>query len=290
MKPRLQAKNMKKILMLLTALMAMSVVAVAQNVKLTEVVNLGGHYELSFGLDKNGKEQPLTVDVNGSTVTYSFLGEDFSVVKTIEVKNGFKEDVLDGDNMVVRSPKDMNLAQTFAVYDYYHDPYAVQGLLDDEDEWVVFIRDNDNDVYVLYNEDGREVISLSAKNTWLYLLFFHGKWYVMDWADNKSPIVYTLRSNESAAETALVASSVRSRVYPNPARKSDVLTIELAGPASARTEVELFGVNGSAALKIKVAEGAVSVPFNAGHLSSGTYVYSVNVDGTSVEQGKIIIR
>lgn len=102
--------------------------------------------------------------------------------------------------------------------------------------------------------------------------------------------VYTLRSNESAAETALVASSVRSRVYPNPARKSDVLTIELARPASAGTEVELFGVNGSAALKIKVAEGAVSVPFDAGRLSSGTYVYSVNVDGTSVEQGKIIIR
>ncbi len=278
MKPRLQAKNMKKILMLLTALMAMSVVAVAQNVKLTEVVNLGGHYDLSFGLDKNGKEQPLTVDVNGSTVTYSFLGEDFSVVKTIEVKNGFK-----GDSRYnfVRGPERPYMEQAIAVYDYYHNPYAVQGLLDDEDEWVVFISDREEKTCELYNEDGTKIIAVD----YFDLLFWQGKWYLM-----RDDTVYTLRSNESAAETALVASSVRSRVYPNPARKSDVLTIELAGPASAGTEVELFGVNGSAALKIKVAEGAVSVPFDAGRLSSGTYVYSVNVDGTSVEQGKIIIR
>ncbi len=278
MKPRLQAKNMKKILMLLTALMAMSVVAVAQNVKLTEVVNLGGHYDLSFGLDKNGKEQPLTVDVNGATVTYSFLGEDFSVVKTIEVKNGFK-----GDSRYnfVRGPERPYMEQAIAVYDYYHNPYAVQGLLDDEDEWVVFISDREEKTCELYNEDGTKIIAVD----YFDLLFWQGKWYLM-----RDDTVYTLRSNESAAETALVASSVRSRVYPNPARKSDVLTIELAGPASAGTEVELFGVNGSAALKIKVAEGAVSVPFDAGRLSSGTYVYSVNVDGTSVEQGKIIIR
>lgn len=287
MKPRLQANNMKKILMLLTALMAMSVVAVAQNVKLTEVMNLGSHSAEGYGCDKNGNDWPLFIDVNGSTVTYSLLGEDFSVVKTIEIKNGFVRETPDA--LTSRCYDTFDMWSSFSKHSY-RNPYAVQGLLDDDDEWVVIIWDSVNRAYILYNEDGWEVTSLPIDNINCKFLFYQGKWYVMDQVDSYSLIVYTLRSNESAAETALVASEVRSRVYPNPARKSDVLTIELAGPASAGTEVELFGVNGPAALKIKVAEGAVSVPFDAGRLSSGTYVYSVNVDGTSVEQGKIIIR
>ena len=228
------------------------------------------------------------MDVSGSTVTFSILGEGFEVVKSFSIK-----DInLDTDSDIepgLNQRSDYNFS-----YDYYMEAYAIQGLLDNTDKWVFGIDLRMGRKELWYSEDGEKILEVDDDGSKLfcYPAYICGKWYIecdhYNHPDNG--MIMTFRSNEAGSEIVRVSDVVRSRVYPNPARKSDVVKVELAEPAGSDTKLELTDMSGCIVNVVNVVEGESSISFNASRLRSGTYVYSVISGGYGIEQGKIIIR
>lgn len=100
----------------------------------------------------------------------------------------------------------------------------------------------------------------------------------------------TFRSNDVGSEIARVSDVIKSRVYPNPARKSDMVKVELNESAESDTQLELIDMNGRVVTVVKAMEGDTFVSFEASHLPSGAYLYSVSSGGKNTDRGKIIIR
>lgn len=274
---------MRNILLLFVFLLAAGAPVLAKKPTLTPVFDLNAHYDYGLGVDKNYKACPVVVDVSGSTVTFSILGEGFEVVKSFSIK-----DInLDSDKCITGLNLSFN-SNFSACYEDY--AYAIQGLLDDEDKWVVaFERYTRN--YEWYSEDGEKILEWEGNYSDDYHpIYVFDKWYVGWYVCNDIDMIMTFRSNEAGSEIVRVSYVVRSRVYPNPARKSDVVKVELAEPAGSDTKLELTDMSGRVVNVVNAVEGESSISFNASRLRSGTYVYSVISGGYGIEQGKIIIR
>lgn len=264
---------MRNILLLFVFLLAAGASVSAKKPTLTPVFDLNAHYDYGLGVDKNYKACPVVVDVSGSTVTFSILGEGFEVVKSFSIKD-----------INPRAGLNLSFGSNFSrCYDDY--AYAIQGLLDDEDKWVV--ASGGDPKYEWYSEDGEKILEWEGYfGDEYHPIYVFDKWYV----GNDEDVIMTFRSNEAGSEIVRVSDVVRSRVYPNPARKSDVVKVELAEPAGSDTKLELTDMSGRVVNVVNAVEGESSISFNASRLRSGTYVYSVISGGYGIEQGKIIIR
>lgn len=289
---------MKNFILLLSALLAAAMPTAAQNKELTKILEISDYYDLGAAVDKNCDSYPVIVTIDGEKAVYEIRNKNFSVMKTIVINGGYKEEKEAGGYVTtITRPSYLYTHDDFS-YNETNPVHAMQGLLDDENEWVVFIENETEDSYYVYSEKGELITTLKTddelNDDWE--IIFSGKWYLVrhtfpGMSNLPEPVeIYSLRSNENNNSVKSVSTTTKSRVYPNPARKNDVVTVELSSESTADTEVELLDMNGRVVKRVKPATGSNSVSFNAGRLPSGTYVYSVNDGEYSIEQGKIIIR
>lgn len=91
-------------------------------------------------------------------------------------------------------------------------------------------------------------------------------------------------------ETSTVTDFVIYQNYPNPFNPSTTIKFNL--PAAAQVNITVFDVMGSEVANIltkDLAQGTHSVDFNASHLASGSYLYTITAtmaDGTVYRESK----
>lgn len=247
----------------------------AKDYELTPIFDMSAHYDFGLAIDKNFVGHPVIIDINGSDATYTILGDGFKPIKTFTVKNAYASK---NEGSYVRiEPYYITNSGLSYTYDEVH-PFAIQGLLDDEEKWVIAIRiDYDSKIY--YSEDGDKLPDIGSAT------YCFGKWYV----DNFGQIM-SFRKNESSKSIEAVANAIKGRAYPNPARKSEIVTIELAEEANDATAVTLFDINGRMLQNVRIKDGDNKAQVNTATLHSGTYIYHVTREDNVIDQGKIIIR
>lgn len=277
---------MKNFLLLFIALLAVGTTSQAKTPTLAPVLDLADHYEFGVAFDKNNKACPIIVDVVGSSVVYSILGDGFEVIKSFTIKNAYNDS--EGNTT---EPIGMDGRQScfYSEQRQYDEPLAVQGLLDDEDKRVVALLlggDYYSGPFAWYDEDGEKILEYEGDSSDNIPCYIFDKWYV---CHNQEQIM-TFRSNDVGSEIARVSDVIKSRVYPNPARKSDMVKVELNESAESDTQLELIDMNGRVVTVVKAMEGDTFVSFEASHLPSGAYLYSVSSGGKNTDRGKIIIR
>ena len=251
----------------------------AKDYELTPIINLADHYYYGAAIDKNFVAHPVIIDINGSDVIYTILGDDFKSIKTFTIKNVYNSKKEDSYVYEISYPQEFNMSDRFSFYDGAY-PFAIQGLLDDEDEWVINIENRDEpDKNILYTEKGAKLPYCDR------ITYCFGKWYV----DNFGQIM-SFRKNESSKSIEAVANAIKGRTYPNPARKSEIVTIELAEEANDATAIKLFDINGRMLQNVRIKDGDNKAQINTAILPSGTYIYHVTTEDNVIDQGKIIIR
>lgn len=254
----------------------------AKDYELTPIFDMSAHYDCGVAIDKNFITHPLIIDINGTDATYTILGNGFKPIKTFTIKNAYSSHIGEsGYEDIVLQPDKVYYYGTFSIYDV-ESAFALQGLLDDEEKWVIAIYDSNNAFYdrtVYYTEDGIQLPNFSGT------IYCFGKWYAV-----KDDQIMSFRKNESSKSIEAVANAIKGRVYPNPARKSEIVTIELAEEANDATAVTLFDINGRMLQNISIKDGDNKAQINTAILPSGTYIYHVTTEDNVIDQGKIIIR
>ena len=109
-----------------------------------------------------------------------------------------------------------------------------------------------------------------------------GRYYVSDYCDGKTPLIYMVigdASTRSLAEDATVSSSLN--VYPNPA--TDNATISYSLTKSGNVSIVITDLMGRVVMNMEqgnqTAGVAYTVDVNTANLANGTYFYTLNVNG-----------
>lgn len=256
----------------------------AKDYELTPIFDMSAHYDFDLAIDKNLVAHPVIIDINGTDATYTILGDGFKPTKTFTIKNAYTTYIDEnyGTESQEKSPTNISTLDYASLYQM-ETPMAIQGLLNDEDKWVISIYNScsqiKEDRYLFYTEDG---IQLPYIDDTIYCF---GKWYAI-----KDGQIMSFRKNESSKSIEAVANAIKGRVYPNPARKSETVTIELAEEANDATAIKLFDINGRMLQNVRIKDGDNKAQVNTATLHSGTYIYHVTREDNVIDQGKIIIR
>lgn len=281
--------------------------ALAANAKAPELRKIGeiqyiyGRYTFGKALDKDGNLLRVTADVVGADIEYKFYDSEYRVSNSFRIKNVHSETSTSSMTVIQGYPYKIDFDRSYNLFYIDGDVLAVQGLLDDEDKWVVVVADlsgdHNTDMFKLYSEDGELLYSEPS---------IHGMFELKGDRENGRPILYKIFSNDIYGETnvlesytfrtegsgvqELTAGGGRNKAYPNPVHQGQVFNIELDEPLESDAVAEICDSKGMLMTRQAVLGGESEVKVKIGRIAPGTYVYRI-VDGYScIDHGKIIVQ
>lgn len=284
----------------LLASLAFAGISMMATAGVTTVPNLAGTLKanvMALATDKDNNFYPMYVTNQDSVAVITILNRDFSVKKQFTINNIYEP--ADYDWRTESREVDCTyLWENTSGYEVGSSVYASQTIYNSDDKWEVVIRimENEEERYIVVNEDNEEVcvpLGESWGEDWdtkspAPYYYINGKFYLVEEGPGEIRF-YTYESGSSAAPAISVDRSA-SMAYPNPLPVGRVLTIEFENEAESGTTVEVYDMRGRRVFSTAVAAGETKALIPSRRLHSGNYVYVVNRNGATAERGKIIAK
>lgn len=154
-----------------------------------------------------------------------------------------------------------------------------------------------DDGTVLFRHDYADIINVMSTDVALYrvggktyLVVFESGYDNPDEGQSYSYTVYSIDSKASKITELKRSSSVRA--YPNPARKGEMVTMELpdVGSGEIQREVRVSSMEGRMLWQQRVGAGERAVQVPLGGVPAGVYHFTVVEDGKPVATERIVVR
>ena len=261
---------MKK-LILFAAFAAMSLSVFAAGLT-PKILYTNSYYEDYIAYDKDGVRHPVVAEwLRDGTFNCTILNNDkkLSVLKSFRTKGHI---------------------------DYYHSNcddsklILTQHLFNDDDKWEYILRQDvgDNYRYYIYNEDGNNLGELTHD---ISMIFVNGETQYLV-AEDKSNYTYYILSYQSGGSsftTEAVSDLNTTRVYPNPVREKEILTIELGESLPAIGSLKIVDASGRVVFTEKCLPDETAIRIPSIGLKRGTYVYIIECEGQIVTSDILLV-
>lgn len=171
-----------------------------------------------------------------------------------------------------------------------------QTLFNADAKWEYLAKNGDH--YELYDEDGKMLYAFSAKDGEpRRLVLFNGEWYLAFSYDGRENGEYVERTSlyriQPSTPNAIqrIDNPALSRLVSNFVHRNEAVRIVL-NPQDAQTAHTLLitDLSGKTIVQQQLAAGQREAVVDTHHFASGTYAFSLTVQGKKVESGKLVVR
>ena len=129
---------------------------------------------------------------------------------------------------------------------------------------------------------------LWAKNGDIEYMFLPENNYMMVRTQDKNVKVISFKGNGAGVKSVMAASDLK--IYPNPLRRGETLTVRLPREADENTMLFITDMEGRTVCRHKIDAGATTVTVEAGTLFTGTYIYTLISPDRQPLSGKLIVE
>lgn len=201
---------------------------------------------------------------------------------------------------ILNNDKQLNVLKTFRTkgwIDYFHSNCSddsklilTQHLFNDDDKWEYVLREHVDDYYhyYIYNEDGKNLGELTHD---IRMVFVNGVAQFLVAVDKSNYTYYFLsyQSGGSSFTTEAVSDLNTTRVYPNPVREKEILTIELGESLPGIGSLKIVDASGRVVLTEKCLPDDTAIRIPSIGLKRGTYVYIIECEGQIVTSDILLV-
>ena len=295
---------MKKYFLLLSIVLISLAAQAADITKVLELDNKGnsGKTDGNYGLavESYGIYYPCYYKIDGTNVTFVIYNTfDFSVKEEFTLSNI----LADADDISIHWVVD-RLSETvlFRGNDPEGKVFLTKNVFNNDDNWEVMLYsykdkegyENMTGNYKVVNEKGEAVTSFSFPEDgkpWTveldYMIFPDNSYIFKSTYDGPSQI-YSFKGNGAGVKSVMATSDLK--VYPNPLRRGETLTVRLPKEADENSMLLISDMEGRPVCRQKIDAGATTVTVEAGTLFTGTYIYTLISPDRQPLSGKLIVE